>query len=89
MEFPDKNTRGGCHFLLQGIFPIQDQTHISYVSCIGRILFTTAYNLGNTAYNFLPLYITWEKVIYSFILSKLPYVTPRNKMLKNNEMRNS
>ena len=25
-----------CHALLQGIFPTQDQTCISYVSCIGR-----------------------------------------------------
>ena len=27
-----KNTGVGCHFLLQGIFPTRDQTHI----CIGR-----------------------------------------------------
>ena len=32
-DFPGKNTSVGCHFLLQGIFPTRDQTH---VSCIGR-----------------------------------------------------
>ena len=25
-----------CHFLLQGIFPTRDQTHISCVSCVGK-----------------------------------------------------
>ena len=33
---PGKNTRVGCYALLQWVFPTQDQTHISYVSCIGR-----------------------------------------------------
>ena len=31
-----KDTGVGCHTLLQGIFQIQDQTRVSYVSCIGR-----------------------------------------------------
>ena len=31
-DFPGKNTRVGCHVLLQGIFPTQDQTHISCIS---------------------------------------------------------
>ena len=35
---PDKNAGVGFHFLLQGIFPTQDQTHIS---CTGR-QFSTA-----------------------------------------------
>ena len=35
-DFPGKNTRMGCHFILQGIFQTRGQTH---VSCIGwRIL---------------------------------------------------
>ena len=32
-DFPGKNTGVGCHFLLQGIVPIQDRNS---VSCIGR-----------------------------------------------------
>ena len=32
-DFPGKNTEAGCHALLQGIFPTQDQT---WVSCVGR-----------------------------------------------------
>ena len=32
-NFPGKNTGVGFHFLLQGIFPTQDQTHDS---CVGR-----------------------------------------------------
>ena len=40
-KFPGQNTGVGCHFLLQGIFLIQDQTQVSHVSCIGRwILYT-------------------------------------------------
>ena len=39
---PGKNTGVGCHALLQGIFSTQisknpgNQTHVSYISCIGR-----------------------------------------------------
>jgi len=35
-DCPGKNTGVGCHFLLHGIFPTQDQTCISCGSCIGR-----------------------------------------------------
>ena len=35
-DSPGKNTRVDCHFLLQGLFPPRDQTHVSYVSSIGR-----------------------------------------------------
>ena len=35
-DFPGKNTWVGCHFLLRGISPPRDQTHIPCVSCIGR-----------------------------------------------------
>ena len=35
-DFPGKNTGMGCHFLLQRIFPTQDQI---YVSWIGRWIF--------------------------------------------------
>ena len=35
-DSPSKNTGVGCHFLLQGIFPTREQTHISWVSCNGR-----------------------------------------------------
>ena len=31
-----KNTEVGCHVLLQEVFQTQDQTLISYVSCLGR-----------------------------------------------------
>ena len=37
-NFPDKNTGEGCHFLLQGVFPTQRSTLISWVSCIGRLV---------------------------------------------------
>ena len=32
LEFPDENTRVGCHSLLQGIFPTQDQTQVSGIA---------------------------------------------------------
>ena len=40
-DLPGKNAGVGCHFLLQGIFLTQDQTHVSCVSCIGKGFFTT------------------------------------------------
>ena len=35
-DSPGKNTGVGCPVLLQGIFPTQDQTHISYIYNTGR-----------------------------------------------------
>ena len=35
-DSPGKNTGVGYHSLLRGIFPTQDWTHVSYVSCLGR-----------------------------------------------------
>ena len=40
-DFPGANTRVDCHFLLRGSFPPSDQTHISYICCIGSWIFTT------------------------------------------------
>ena len=46
MGFSGKNTGGGCHFLLQGIF--LTQTRVSYVSCIAdRFLTCWAINYIN------------------------------------------
>ena len=42
-----KNTRVGCHFILQGIFLIQDEIHIPYVSCIDRQVLYHKSHLGN------------------------------------------
>ena len=39
-DSPDKNTGAGCHFLLQGICPTQDQNPVSCVSCIAGRFFT-------------------------------------------------
>ena len=35
-NFPGKNTKVSCHFLLQGIFPTQGSKPSHLVSCIGR-----------------------------------------------------
>ena len=35
---PSKNNGLGCHFLLQGIFSMQDRTHLSCIVCIGRCI---------------------------------------------------
>ena len=35
-DYPGKKNGVGCHFLLQGTFLTQDQTHVSYSFCIGR-----------------------------------------------------
>ena len=42
-NFPGENTGVGCHFLLQGIFPIRDQIHVSCASCIAGRFFTTGH----------------------------------------------
>ena len=41
-DSPGKNTEVGCHFLLQGIFPTQDWTHVSCSSHPGREIITNA-----------------------------------------------
>ena len=46
-DSPCKNTAVGCHALLQGIFPTQDQTRLSYASCIGRQSLYHQYHLEN------------------------------------------
>ena len=56
MGFFSKNNKVGCHILLQGIFPTQDLTHLSYVSCMGGGFFTTS--------------TTWEAPLILLILSK-------------------
>ena len=52
-DFPGKNTGGGCHFLLHGIFPHRDWTCVSCLSCIGRqILYhCTTWEVLYIAYN--------------------------------------
>ena len=35
-DFPGKNPRVGCHFLLQASSRHRDQTHVTYDSCTGR-----------------------------------------------------
>ena len=65
-DSPGKNTRAGCHALLQGIFPTQHRIHISYVSCIEGGFFTTC--------------TTWKAPIKTFCCSLmqscLTLVTP-------------
>ena len=39
-DFPGKNTGVGCHALLQGVFPAQEQTRVSCDSCIAGGFFT-------------------------------------------------
>ena len=45
-SFPGKNTRIGCHFLLQGIFLTQGLNLIFWVSCIGRWILYLLCHLG-------------------------------------------
>ena len=45
-DSPDKNTGVGCHVHLQGSSRPRDQTHVSYVSCIGRQVLYHQCHLG-------------------------------------------
>ena len=40
-NFPGKNAGAGCHFLLQGVFLMQGQICVVYVSCTDRQIHTT------------------------------------------------
>ena len=49
-DSPGKSTGVGCHVLLQGIFPIQRSTGVSYASCIGRWVLHHWCHLGSPLY---------------------------------------
>ena len=50
--FPGKNTGVGCHFLLQRIFPTQESTQISCISCTGRQSLYHQRHLGSPTRNY-------------------------------------
>ena len=57
-RFPGKNTKVGCHFLLQGTFPTQRSSHSS---CLGRWVhhcWATREGLGDTVTQGYPIYAT-------------------------------
>ena len=62
MDSPDKNTGVGCHFLLQGVFPIQDaRTHISGISCVARgFLLLRHWGVLSWTYNLSFKWLKWE-----------------------------
>ena len=64
-DSPGKNTRVGCHALLQGIFPTQGLNSITYISCIGRWVPTTKCHLGSLCYN---MYIVFFPLTINFAL---------------------
>ena len=53
-DFLGKNTRVGCHFLLQGSSRPRDQTYFSYISYMGRWI--------------LYHQVTWEALKYSILI---------------------
>ena len=65
-DSPGKTTGEGCHALLQGIFPNQGSTCVSWVSCMARRVFTTSatweaaafinyfYTINIFSYNYSP-----------------------------------
>ena len=58
-ESPAKNTGVGCHALLQGIFPIQDGTHVSPSACeFFSDWATVGYNLLRKLYIHIYIYIS-------------------------------
>ena len=69
-EFLGKTTGVRCHFLLQGIFLTQDQTCISYISCIVGWFFTTEppakpwiYCITQKFHSYIHTY-SWEMKVY-------------------------
>ena len=57
-DSPGESTGGGCRFLLQGIFPTQDQTCTSCVSCIAGRFFPIE-PLGKTLTT-ISVYFEWS-----------------------------
>ena len=69
-DSPGKNTGVGCHFLLQGIFPLMDQI---WVSCIAGRFFTVW--ATREAHNFLFLniffFFFWESTKNSYFQDRI------------------
>ena len=67
-NFPGKNTRMGCHFLLQGIFPTQESNPLSLVSPVltGRgfhkMSITKCVRQNLCQFEDLPLFLNLEKI---------------------------
>ena len=73
-DFSGKNTRMGCHFILQGIFLTQDETRISYVSCINRQVLYHQHHLGSPI-----IVIAKSKVYRNFVAQSCPtFCDPMN-----------
>ena len=58
-DSPGKNTGVGCHFLLQGIFPLMDQI---WVSCIAGRFFTVWATREAHNFLFLTIIFSFERV---------------------------
>ena len=50
----------GCHSLLQGIFPTQGSTHVSWISCISRLFLLPSSHQG---------IIIWQNTEYLLVVS--------------------
>ena len=59
--FPSKNTRVGCHFLLQGFFPSKDQACNSCVFCTGRQILVSP---GKSKYTLKHLISYYQKCFF-------------------------
>ena len=70
-DFPDKNTGGGCHFLLQRSSWPRDWTHISCISCIGRQLFYKLHHVKSSKeVRKIEMCFYWVGVVFHSILSQ-------------------
>ena len=75
MEFSDKNTGEGCHFLLQGLFPTQRlNPHLFHLLIGGRILYHCTTWVAYTLYRavlvmLIMLYVVSLILIYLIIRS--------------------
>ena len=76
-DFSGKNTKVGCHFLLQGIFQTQGQTCVSCISCIASRLFITE----SQGENFLSKKMKVIKMQHSSIFIGVTIVNNKDKLL--------
>ena len=64
---PVKNTGVDCQALLRGIFLTQDQTHNSYISCIGRRVLYHLCPLGSPNIFFFPIFSSFLYFVNMFM----------------------
>ena len=78
-DFPGKNTRVGCHFLLQGIFPNQGLNQCLWCLLHCRWILYLLSHQGSTELNIKHRTKKWEFIYIAFLCRKIRKKTGQNQ----------